>query len=187
MRYGKSAYEVAVDNGFVGTEKEWLLSILPVRGVDYYTESDQEDLKNDITEKVNAVIGDVFIYKGNNQWEKTGNKLSLSDLSSKDYRLISRAPSEIGTTWFIGKEGEKAKRYSAIPGIHTTAEAGKDTALKNMLNVQKLLLNPNLNNTQRAKLSNYYDELTQQVHMFESQLDLVNNTEAQKPKPYYIP
>ena len=59
MRYGKSAYEVAVDNGFVGTEKEWLLSILPVRGVDYYTESDQEDLKNDITEKVNAVIGDV--------------------------------------------------------------------------------------------------------------------------------
>ena len=24
---GKSAYEIAVDNGFIGTEKEWLLSL----------------------------------------------------------------------------------------------------------------------------------------------------------------
>ena len=158
----------------------------------YYVPQTDEYQKN-FKAKVQQSIGseealyEVDFNPKTNQWEKTGNKLSLNDLSSKDYRLISRAPSEIGTTWFIGKEGEKAKRYSAIPGIHTTAEAGKDTALKNMLNVQKLLLNPNLNNTQRAKLSNYYDELTQQVHMFESQLDLVNNTEAQKPKPYYIP
>lgn len=48
--YGKSAYEVAVMNGFVGTETEWLESLqgedgyTPKRGVDYYTDSDKDEL-----------------------------------------------------------------------------------------------------------------------------------------------
>lgn len=52
--YGKSAYEVAVQNGFVGTEAEWLASLkgdpgeTPQRGVDYYTETDKLDLINSI-------------------------------------------------------------------------------------------------------------------------------------------
>lgn len=29
---GKSAYEIAVDNGFIGTEKEWLLSLKGDKG-----------------------------------------------------------------------------------------------------------------------------------------------------------
>lgn len=46
---GKSAYELAVDNGFSGTEAEWLTSLkgapgsagsTPVRGVDYMTNED---------------------------------------------------------------------------------------------------------------------------------------------------
>ncbi|MBQ5488153.1 MAG: hypothetical protein IIT70_04805 [Clostridia bacterium] len=43
---GKSAYELAVDNGFSGTEAEWLTSLkgaagsTPVRGVDYMTSED---------------------------------------------------------------------------------------------------------------------------------------------------
>ncbi|MBQ8056731.1 MAG: hypothetical protein IJ275_00165, partial [Ruminococcus sp.] len=56
---GKSAYEVAVDNGFEGTEQEWLLSLkgengangldgkdgeTPVVGIDYFTESDKADI-----------------------------------------------------------------------------------------------------------------------------------------------
>ena len=35
---GPSAYEVAVDNGFKGTEQEWLESLkgyTPIRGIDY--------------------------------------------------------------------------------------------------------------------------------------------------------
>lgn len=36
---GKSAYQVAVDNGFVGTEQEWLASLKSV-----LTEQDKEDI-----------------------------------------------------------------------------------------------------------------------------------------------
>lgn len=48
--YGKSAYEIAVQNGFVGTEAEWLESLqgedgyTPQKGVDYYTEADKDEL-----------------------------------------------------------------------------------------------------------------------------------------------
>lgn len=41
---GDSAYQVAVDNGFVGTEKEWLLSLVPVKGKDYFTAADKLEI-----------------------------------------------------------------------------------------------------------------------------------------------
>ena len=75
---GKSAYEIAKENGFVGTEQEWLASLkgqkgdkgkdgvdgkdgadgyTPIKGVDYYTEADK-------TEMVNAVISALPKYNG---------------------------------------------------------------------------------------------------------------------------
>ena len=36
-----SAYAIAVKNGFEGTEEEWLESLKPARGVDYWTEQDK--------------------------------------------------------------------------------------------------------------------------------------------------
>ena len=56
--YGKSAYEVAVLNGFEGTEAEWLASLKgekgdkPQKGVDYYTEADTEELINRIMDRL---------------------------------------------------------------------------------------------------------------------------------------
>lgn len=59
---GKSAYEIAVDHGFEGSEEEWLASLpgedgkdgaagadgkdgyTPVKGVDYYTEADKAEM-----------------------------------------------------------------------------------------------------------------------------------------------
>ena len=50
---GKSAYEIAVSQGFSGSEAEWLLSLkgekgdaghTPERYVDYYTESDKQEM-----------------------------------------------------------------------------------------------------------------------------------------------
>ena len=47
---GKSAYEIALDNGFVGSQSEWLASLkgdkgdTPVKGTDYFTEDDKTDL-----------------------------------------------------------------------------------------------------------------------------------------------
>lgn len=46
---GMSAYEVAVKNGFEGTEQEWLNSLngyTPIRGTDYWTDDDKADIVN---------------------------------------------------------------------------------------------------------------------------------------------
>ena len=72
---GLSAYEIAVKNGFEGTEQEWLESLhgedgkdgqpgkdgqngadgySPVRGVDYWTEADKDEIKSYVDE---AILG----------------------------------------------------------------------------------------------------------------------------------
>ena len=75
---GKSAYEIALENGFEGTEAEWLDSLhgkdgkdgkdglngkdgidgyTPQKGVDYYTEADKAEM-------VSAVIAALPVYDG---------------------------------------------------------------------------------------------------------------------------
>lgn len=55
---GKSAYELAVENGYKGTMQEWLNSLIgpsgktPVKGVDYWTESDINEIKEYIDSKI---------------------------------------------------------------------------------------------------------------------------------------
>ena len=80
---GKSAYDIAVENGFVGTESEWLTSlkgdkgdkgdkgekgvkgdpgvngndgVTPVRGKDYWTESDILEIQSYIDSKIAEVL-----------------------------------------------------------------------------------------------------------------------------------
>ena len=51
---GLSAYEIAVKNGFEGTEQEWLASLngkdgyTPEKGVDYFTKADKAELVVDV-------------------------------------------------------------------------------------------------------------------------------------------
>jgi hypothetical protein len=63
---GKSAYEIAVENGFKGTEQEWLESLegkdgkdgyTPLKGIDYFTEADKAEM-------VSAVIAQLPVYAG---------------------------------------------------------------------------------------------------------------------------
>lgn len=52
---GKSAYEVAVDNGYTGTQAEWLESLkgyTPVKGTDYFTADDINTIVNAVYAKV---------------------------------------------------------------------------------------------------------------------------------------
>lgn len=64
---GDSAYQVAVNNGFIGTEEEWLASLKgdrgetgkqgekgdnPIRGTDYWTEEDKEEVKGFVDNSV---------------------------------------------------------------------------------------------------------------------------------------
>lgn len=158
-----------------------------------YHVSASDEYQNNFKSKVSEAIGssgelvEVDYDSKTNKWVPTGETLPFSKFDTKEYKLTSRAPSEIGTTWFIKKDGEKAKRYLAIPGIHTTAEGGRDEALKQMIATQRMLQNPNLTSQQRTKLEDHYDNLTQQQHMFESQIDLTNQTSTQNINPYYVP
>lgn len=51
---GYSAYEVALMNGFKGTEEEWLKSLKgdpgkpPVKGTDYFTDEDKAEMVADV-------------------------------------------------------------------------------------------------------------------------------------------
>lgn len=68
---GKSAYEIAVMHGFDGTEEEWIASIMkgdkgdqgdkgdpgkdgytPVKGTDYYTEAEKEEMVKAVLAKL---------------------------------------------------------------------------------------------------------------------------------------
>ena len=61
---GKSAYEVAVDNGFVGTEAEWLASLKgeneindsTVSNISTYSSAKIEQLLEDVIDDFNASI-----------------------------------------------------------------------------------------------------------------------------------
>lgn len=158
-----------------------------------YSVPASDEYQNNFKSKVSEAIGssgklvEVDYDAKSNTWVPTGKTLPFSKFDTKEYKLTSRAPSEIGTTWFIKKDGEKAKRYLAVPGIHTTAEGGRDEALKQMIATQRMLQNPNLTPQQRTKLEDHYDNLTQQQHMFESQIDVTNQTSTQNNNPYYIP
>lgn len=61
LTQGYSAYEVAVQNGFQGTEKEWLESLKgysPVKGKDYWTEEDIDSILEELQEqKLSFKIG----------------------------------------------------------------------------------------------------------------------------------
>ena len=152
-----------------------------------------DEYQNNFKSKLSRAIGssgvleEVDYNPKTNKWEATGKTLPFSEFDTKDYKLVSRVPSEIGTTWFIKKDKETAKRYLAVPGVHTTAEGGRDEAITQMLITQRMLQNPNLTPQQRAKLEDHYDNLTQQQIMFEAQLDLTNQTSTQNINPYYIP
>lgn len=63
---GKSAYDIAVEHGFHGTESEWLASLkgddgndgapgkTPVRGVDYWTDADREQIVGEVLGEVDS-------------------------------------------------------------------------------------------------------------------------------------
>lgn len=59
---GASAYDVAVANGFQGTEQEWLDSLkgadgnTPVKGEDYWTASDVQEIQYYIDMQIGGAI-----------------------------------------------------------------------------------------------------------------------------------
>lgn len=57
---GKSAYEIAVDNGFEGTEEEWLASLKGTNGKDGADGADGEDAQVSITDIYNTAVSNGY-------------------------------------------------------------------------------------------------------------------------------
>lgn len=60
---GDSAYQIAIKNGFEGTEQEWLESIkgyTPAKGVDYFTEAEIEEITNTVIDNININVGTIL-------------------------------------------------------------------------------------------------------------------------------
>jgi hypothetical protein len=101
---GKSAYEIAVKNGFKGTEAEWLQSLhgkdgkTPKKDIDYWTEDDKEEIVADVLELITEAGGgnpDVaFIVT---RVETLEEKVDALDKQLNPYVKVSVSPSNLGT------------------------------------------------------------------------------------------
>ena len=65
-RPGKSAYEIAVENGFKGTEEEWVASLegedgyTPVKGIDYFTPDEIDAIVSQVINTIPSSETNVF-------------------------------------------------------------------------------------------------------------------------------
>jgi len=117
---GLSAYQVAVNNGFVGTESEWLESlngVTPVKGQDYFTLSEIESIESDVISALNLISviaesSNVFTVDLQSKAFKNV-RLTVSDTNAKTIALAN-IPTECeiymelictstaSVTWFSG-------------------------------------------------------------------------------------
>lgn len=131
---GDSAYEIAVEHGFVGTESEWLESlrgkdgVIPVKGVDYYTEEERlalagellTMLRNEIkvakigevTLLASAWVGEDNLYSQqvsiegvteNSQVDLTPNIQQLAVFYNKDISFVTENDGGVVTVYVIGQ------------------------------------------------------------------------------------
>lgn len=61
---GRSAYEIAVASGFKGTEAEWLASLKPKKGVDYFTAADKQEIINAVLAQLPSSGAGAVLYGG---------------------------------------------------------------------------------------------------------------------------
>lgn len=104
---GKSAYEIAVENGFEGSESEWLESLhgkdgedgyTPVRGIDYWTELDKDEIVDDVLERIAEVGGgDPDVAFLVTRVEALEQKVDQLDKQLNPYVKVSVNPSNLGT------------------------------------------------------------------------------------------
>lgn len=111
---GKSAYEVAVENGFKGTEEEWLASLVgpqgesgkdgetPIKGIDYFTEDEIEKIEQNAA---NKVISNIIEEKTNlldTSTITTGKYWNgVNQATNANYALYATAPIDASKTYTI--------------------------------------------------------------------------------------
>ena len=93
---GKSAYEVAVKNGYTGTEEEWLNSLRGYsynRIIEFYTTTTDNETNVEISKYDENYLIDVFV----NGFLRPSNSYSIQNIDDKYYVVFNHALDEIGT------------------------------------------------------------------------------------------
>ena len=100
---GKSAYQTAVDNGFEGTEEEWLTSLkgskgddgyTPIKGTDYWTDADKADIKSYVDDEIGnieAAINEIIELQ--EMYIESGKEEIIFYVWGNEYKVLE------GTTW----------------------------------------------------------------------------------------
>ena len=96
---GKSAYQIALDEGFEGSEAEWLASLkgkTPVKGVDYFTQEEIQQIENNAAAKVDlsdyAKTADLSTVATSGSYEDLKNKPTIP----APYTLPTASTSTLG-------------------------------------------------------------------------------------------
>ncbi len=127
---GESAYEIAVLNGFVGSEAEWLASLVgpkPEKGKDYFTPEDIQAIVNEISGQfATAIIGNVSIFADkwvgnaspysqvvevegateNSQVDLTPSVEQLAIFHEKDLAFVTENYGGVVTVYAVGQKPE---------------------------------------------------------------------------------
>lgn len=151
------------------------------------TKKAQDIYKGSITmaNRGNESIQEVDYNNKTGKWEPTGEELTHADLLTDDYTILSRRPSTLGTTVMIqnNKTGE-VKRYNMPVGVSTRNENASNVILSNLPQLYQALNDPELGENDRNELLKTYAQYINMLHMYESQKDIINQTNPQTYNPY---
>lgn len=149
--------------------------------------SDQADFKDAVlwAAREEGKLYGVDMDNKEGMFVRTNDDISLEDLVSDDYAVISRADSSFGRTLFVkNKKTGEVKRYEAPAGIHYTAENSSDNIMYNMNLIEEKLQDPSVSSTTRKQLEQLYDYYKNQLGMINSQIGITTSTPQNKPNAY---
>ena len=120
-------------------------------------------------------------------FKTTGKELSLEELNSDDYTVVSRAEStygDLGNSVFIKDKKGKIKRYNIPSGIHYTAEQDVRNALDNMAQIEDALNSNQFTNEQKAQLLNDYQYYSNIAGRISDNIGSAYKAASDNAKPY---
>lgn len=120
-------------------------------------------------------------------FKATGKELSLEELNSDDYTVVSRAEStygDLGNSVFIKDKKGKIKRYNIPSGIHYTAEQDVRNALDNMTQIENALNSNQFTNEQKAQLLNDYQYYSNIAGRISDNIGSAYKAASDNAKPY---
>lgn len=118
------------------------------------------------------------------QFKDTGEKIKTEDLKSDKYKVTATRFSPYGNTVMVQDDKGNVRRFRMPTGINTYNEGFRDEMLRDALDYQELLKNPNLSLADRLAYQEEYKKVIQQAYLYHSQLGVQNKIKEQEFNPY---